>query len=164
MGSGGGMINGDNDNSSHGSGVNNDRKDSNMDKAKRGQNSNTSPLMTIRNGTNKEMSEDARNVDIGGGTGPAAAASATNTSKDDEYQIGASLRQKRRKAFLSRSLLPTFLIVEIHNEGLNVSCRILGIFANANGDGDVGAAGGGTSASTVSSNGGSAKGSVALVE
>ena len=41
MGSGGGMINGDNDNSSHGSGVNNDRKDSNMDMAKRGRGNDT---------------------------------------------------------------------------------------------------------------------------
>ena len=43
--------------------------------------------------------------------------------KNTKYQVGGMLRQKRRKALLTRSFISTFMTVEIHNEGLNVSCR-----------------------------------------
>ena len=63
----------------------------------------------------------------------------TKSSKDCakiDAKSGAALRLKRRKMYLSRSFIPTFMTVEIHNEGLIVACRN----ENTNGDGvsDVG--------------------------
>jgi len=63
----------------------------------------------------------------------------TKASKDCgkiDAKSGAALRLKRRKMYLSRSFIPTFMTVEIHNEGLIVACRN----ENTNGDGvsDIG--------------------------
>ena len=45
----------------------------------------------------------------------------TNEKQSGNYEVGSASRQKRRKSLLMKT--PTFMTVEIHNEGLNVSCR-----------------------------------------
>jgi len=62
----------------------------------------------------------------GGGSGSGSGSGGeheVHQSSSGDYQVGAAVRQKRRKSLLTRSFIPTFMTVEIHNEGLYVSCR-----------------------------------------
>ncbi len=67
-----------------------------------------------------ESDQKGQNIEKQKGINVLPSKEGSNCSTD--YQIGAAMRHKRRKAFLTRSFIPS-LMIEIHNEGLNVSCR-----------------------------------------
>lgn len=74
----------------------------------------------------KKSSDFQSKTDSEGGERPVSATESTLeneslTNEKQSYGVGAAVRQKRRKFLFAKC--PTFMTVEIHNEGLNVSCR-----------------------------------------